>query len=313
MPKGSHYWNFVLLNLLFFAQLSLIYYWFMLANIKNNWNEYRCNPLFMPFADNIEQNFTYCIQNMQTSYMSYLLQPLNYITASLVDIGSDFSTDINSVRMVISSIRSFVTDIIQSIFGVFMNLIVEIQKMTISIKDLVGKIVGVITVLLYVLSGSVQTMESLWAGPPGQMVKALGKMKIGKSGCFHPETKIRLKNMNKLVCIKDLKLGDVLKDGSVVEGLIKLNNRIKENFYELKIVGEDSESIYVTGNHFIKTDDNDKFDKYIKVEEYAKVNNIYVNKQMYSDVLYNLIINTHKITIGDIVFWDWEDDELYLE
>jgi hypothetical protein len=308
MPKGNHYWNFILLNVLFLGQMSLIYYWFMLANIKNNWNEYRCNPMFMPFADNIEQNFTYCIQNMQSNYMSYLLQPLNYITASLVDIGTDFNTDINSIRTVISSIRSFVTNIIQSIFGVFMNLIVEIQKMTISIKDLVGKIIGVVTVLLYVLSGSVQTMESLWAGPPGQMVKALGKMKIGKSGCFHPETKIKLKNSDKLVFIKDLKLGDVLKDGSIVEGIIKLSNRIKENFYELKGAGEDSSNICVTGNHFMKLHDGDI---YVKVEEYAKMNGVYVNTEMYSDVLYNLIINTHKITLGNSIFWDWEDDDLY--
>ena len=38
---------------------------------------------FMPLSDNIEKDFTYCIQNIQTNYIGYLLQPLTYITTNL--------------------------------------------------------------------------------------------------------------------------------------------------------------------------------------------------------------------------------------
>jgi len=305
MPKMTHYWNFLLINLLFLSQLILIYYWFMLADIKKNWNEYRCNPLFMPFADNIEENFTYCVQNMQMNYMSYILQPLNYISSTLVDIGNNFNVDINGIRNMISVIRDFVSNIIESIFGVFMNLIVEMQKMTISIKDLVGKIIGVITVLLYVLSGSLQTMESLWNGPPGQMVKALGK------GCFHPTTKLKMINGD-LKEIQNLIIGDILKDGSIIDGIIKLKNRSKEEFYELigEEVCDEKNKIYITGEHFIKWNK-----KFIKMKDYdlemqKNKTTIKINKKKYSDILYNLITDTHIINIGNYIFWDWEDDEL---
>lgn len=40
--------------------------------------------------------------------------------------------------------------------------------------------------LLYILDGSTKTTQSMWKGPPGQMVRSLGK-------CFHPHTKIKLK------------------------------------------------------------------------------------------------------------------------
>ena len=51
-------------------------------NIEKNWPKYRCNPMIMPFAGmfghNTSENFTYCIQNMQTSYMSEILKPINH-------------------------------------------------------------------------------------------------------------------------------------------------------------------------------------------------------------------------------------------
>lgn len=290
--KASEYWNFILINLLFFSQIVLIYYWIMLSQIKKDWNTYRCNPVFMPFADNIEENFTYCIQNMQTSYMSYLLEPLNYISSTLVDVGGEFNLNIDSIRDMISVIRTFVTNIVDNIFGVFLNLVTELQKMTISMKDLVGKIIGVVTVLLYVLSGSIQTMESMWAGPPGQMVKALG------SGCFHPTTKLQLLNGD-LVEIQNIEIGDILKDRTIVQGVIKLQNRINEDFYQIDCQGEGNTNIYVTGEHYMKYG-----------LEYKQVKNVIRKKNFtkYSDVLYNLITNSHRIPIGNITFWDWEDD-----
>ena len=51
-------------------------------NIQKNLPKYRCNPMIMPFAGffghNTGENFTYCIQNMQTSYMEEILKPVNF-------------------------------------------------------------------------------------------------------------------------------------------------------------------------------------------------------------------------------------------
>ena len=57
--------------------------------------------------------------------------------------------------------------------GVFLNLLIGIQKLTINIKDLFAKLIGILASLLYVLSGSLMTMNATWAGPPGQMVRFL--------------------------------------------------------------------------------------------------------------------------------------------
>jgi hypothetical protein len=57
-----------------------------------------------------------------------------------------------------------------------MNTLIEFQKITMGIKDLMGKTVGIITTLLYVVDGSMKTMQSGWNGPPGQLVRSIGRI-----------------------------------------------------------------------------------------------------------------------------------------
>ena len=130
-----------------------------IKKIKEDWPQYRCNPTVMPFAsifgyDPIS-NFTYCIQNMQTNYMGYLMQPLNYNFSVLGEVTSTMTTAINDVRAFINNLRNFISDIVQQIFGVFLNILIEFQRLTINIKDLFGKLIGIMGTLMYTLSGSI--------------------------------------------------------------------------------------------------------------------------------------------------------------
>jgi hypothetical protein len=205
MPSGKNWVNFVYVNIAFAIYIAGVFYYNQVAYIKSNWPLYRCNPMYMGLADNIEENFVYCVQSMQTNFMGYLLQPLTFITGSLTTMMGGFMSDIQNIRAMFNKIRTFFSSIIQSVFGVFLNLIIEFQKIIIGIRDLIGKTIGIMVSLLYLMDGSVQTMQSTWNGPPGQMVRALGK-------CFHPDTNVKLKD-GTIKYMKDLDLGDVLEDG----------------------------------------------------------------------------------------------------
>lgn len=149
-----------------------------IANIKRNWPKYRCNPSVMPFAGvfghNSAENFTYCMQTIQSNYMGYLTQPLQYNMNVLGNIGKVFNNAINSIREFFAYLRDMITDIIQNVFGVFLNILIEFQKITISIKDMFSKFIGILSTMMYVLSGSIQTMQSAWNGPAGDMVRTVG-------------------------------------------------------------------------------------------------------------------------------------------
>jgi hypothetical protein len=249
--------------------------------------------MYMPLADDVEGNFVYCIQNMQTNFMGYLLQPITFLTSSMSNVMGGFLNDINMVRAMFDKIRTFIASIIQSVFGVFLNLVIEFQKITISIKDLIGKCIGILVTLIYVMDGSIKTMNSAWKGPTGQLVRALGK-------CFHPDTKIKLQNGN-IVSMKDINLGDILENGSIVESTMKIDNKLNPiSLYVIKSAGVDNEDIYVTGSHLVF---NNKTNTFIKVENYTKA--VKTNEQ--TEWFSCLITSDNRIQIGSEKFWDWED------
>lgn len=292
MPSGKNWINFLYVNIAFAIYIAGVFYFNQIAQIKANWPLYRCNPMYMFLADNVEENFVYCIQTMQTNFMGYLLQPLTFITSSLTSMLGGFMDDIQMVRAMFNKIRTFFSSIIQSVFGVFLNLVIEFQRITIGIIDLIGKTIGIMTTLMYVLDGSIKTMQSTWNGPPGQLVRALGK-------CFHPDTKIKLKD-GTIKSMKDVDLGDVLEDGSTVESTLKIDNR-KEKIPFYKILNEETgENILVTGSHLVY---DKKENKFIWTKNYHKAEQTSIT----SDYFSCLITDTHKIKIGNEIFWDWED------
>ena len=116
------------------------------------------------------------------------------------------------------------------------------------------------------------------------------------SSCFYEETPINLQN-GSVVPIKDLRLGDVLKGGSVVNVTMQIKNIHKKSFY--KVFSEDiGDYIYVTGDHHIKEDG-----MFIHVEnsKYATISDKFEN------VFICLITSNHNIPIGEYTFWDWAD------
>jgi hypothetical protein len=297
MPKGSDWVNFIYINLAFVAQVVAMYYFTAVQQIKDNWPKYRCNPMYMPLSDDIQKDFVYCIQSMQTNYMGYLLQPLTYITSNLTAMGAGFVNNIDSIRVMMSNIRTFLTTITEGIFGVFLNIAISFQKIMICVKDLVGKMIGVMVAMMYIMDGSLKTINSSWNGPPGQMVRALGK-------CFHPETKIKLNN-GTIKMMKNLNLGDVLENGVKIMATMQLENASgEEKLYKLEKMGVEGEDIYVTGKHMVYSE---KERKYIYVKDFdGAVEQDEVKSNWFSC----LITYNHTIPIGQLVFWDWEDDEI---
>lgn len=174
----------ILTSFIIFAVFAGIYGYSILKaefkNIQKDWPKYRCNPAIMPFAGSFGhdagKNFTYCIQTMQGNYMSYLLTPVHYITSVLGHMIGGALKDINYVRIKIFSLVSNITKIVTSIFSVFINIMIEFQKMIIKIKDVFSKTIGMMVSLIYIMSGGIMAGESIMAGPIGDTLDAVKKL-----------------------------------------------------------------------------------------------------------------------------------------
>ena len=303
----------IILVLLFFMFLYMIIFMLVsLKNIKENWPLYRCNPMIMPFASVFGQdsktNFTYCIQNIQTNFMTTLLQPLSYNLGVITEIAGSLTSSISSTRNFLSNFRTNLASAFGGIYSIFLNVVVEIQRMAIAIKDTMGKFVGILATLLYTLKGTVTTIESLWNGPPGTMVQAL---------CFHPDTLLRLKN-GEIYKMKNVPLLSELENGSIVKAILTISNcdidgNITESLYNLG-KGVDNTDILSTKSHLVF---DKKTNSFVKVKDYldsicgrgeeSKANGL-GETNIKTKTLSCLITSDHTIKIGQHLFHDWEDN-----
>lgn len=289
--------NFIFINLGFLIYIIIVFYYSKLNEIKKEWPKYRCNPTYMFLADDIQENFTYCVQTVQTNFIGNLLQPLEFVTSSLSGMMGGFVTEIDSMRGMINKMRNFTSVNTTNIYGIFINLIIQFQKITIGIKDTFQKLLGVLVTVVNIVRGLLMTFESGWNGPPGKTVRS-----VASFVCFHPDTKIKLKN-GQIFQMKDIPLGAELEDNGKVISVMKIDNISNQPFYKIKD-GVNGEFIYVTGSHFIY---DKKQNKFVQVKNFAGSK---IQYDIKSDWVSCLITTSKHISIGEQLFWDWEDDEL---
>ena len=155
-----------------------------MKDVKSNWTANRCNPIMMPFASFIApkgsevdtaDNFAFCVQTLMASFAPTILQPFSYLQNMSVDMMGSINDSLATNTEATSSMSFSLSNIIGSIYGVFLNVIVEFNVIVIKLLDVQGKLTGVITSILYIMTVVQYAFESMWAGIPGAMIKAMGK------------------------------------------------------------------------------------------------------------------------------------------
>ena len=142
--------------------------------IRNNWIEYRCNPAYMLFAGTIMKpndsigdqmhytnvNFEYCIQNDLKSISSTFMEPVYYTQSVVTSMLSGIATVLNDMRTLINNIRNALSSIIADIMSRILNIMQPVVMMLLSMRDMMGKIQGIMTASLYTLLGVYDTLQS---------------------------------------------------------------------------------------------------------------------------------------------------------
>ena len=164
---------FIIISIVIFLAVS---YCFVMINsqpIIDDWPNQRCKPQIIPFAGLIthpegvtaseytSQNFTFCIQNILSDITGLMVSPLTFITNTIQMVVNSISVAIQNIRAMFDKIRTFAQAISEEIMGRIMNIMIPLQEIIISFKDLVGKIQGALTGGLFTLLGSYYTLKSL--------------------------------------------------------------------------------------------------------------------------------------------------------
>ena len=290
--------NVFIILIIFGLLLAVNLYSSGIKRIKENWPIYRCKPSVMPFASlfgfDTTKNFNECVQTMQSDYMGILMQPINHTLSTITDGVGGVTGDLQNMRGMFSKLRGLTGGGFTNIYGIFLNIMQAFQKIIMKMKDSINKLFAVVFVVMYFILAAKDSLVAIVDGPVGLVFDVV---------CFHPDTKIMKKDKT-LVKIKDVKLDDVLSNGSKVNGVLQLRNKKKnEPGYSpiYKIYSEELKSdVLVTGEHLFQ---HPKTNQFIKVKDYEAA----TETDIETEDLCCLITDDHLIQFGELTFWDWED------
>ena len=133
----------------------------VMSQVKTNWNQERCNPIYMPFAGIImpEQdssalettvnNFSYCIKQDVSSVFSIAMMPFEFAIYLMIEF-------IDAVLSAILAFMAFIQWLKNQLGGIFAILytkiiyfLIPLIEMIIHIRDMISKVNGIATAALY--------------------------------------------------------------------------------------------------------------------------------------------------------------------
>jgi hypothetical protein len=282
-------------------------------HIINNWNEYRYKPYIMPIAgfikkdDNLSatdtsiKNMSEVLWNILKKFFNVLIKPIQYILGIITKIIKDTNGAINKVRQQLKIMRNFLFSIVMKMMKRIENIVAATVFTFGKINDMTKRQLAIYQNLVYMMETFAVTLTAFISGTFGKLIDftevgiwTLPIFTLGLPGlafpmmamCFTPNTNILTKHGQKR--ISNIKIGDVLQDGSIVISTMKFVN--KDPIYEYN-------NDYVSGTHFVN--ENGKW-KRVCESSLAK-------KMEYCGYLYNLNTSNNNIITSNNLFLDYDE------
>ena len=206
-----------------------------LQEIKTNWVQYRCNPVYMPLAgmvgSDIATNFMNCTLQSVNAYAGFAMDPIyqnfNILTNTLQTIlGS-----MDSMRSAMAGASNGFLGIVQTTFGKLQNTFQQVIQLFGRVRSIMNRMVTSFAVLMNIVSTGVQTGQSVANGPIGQAAEFF---------CFHEDTLVDMMDGG-VAPIRNIQPGLRLRSGALVKSVLVFDGALTE----MKRLGK----VQVSGNH----------------------------------------------------------------
>ena len=151
----------ILLFLITIVIVSYSSYQAVVSELRNNWNENKCNPIVIPFAgiimptpgqstmDTTFENFNYCIQQDVSSIMSIVMMPLEFVLYLTINSLGSILNAIMAFIEFIAWLKAQVSEIFVELLQKIIRFIIPLVEMLVHMQDMLGKINGVLITALY--------------------------------------------------------------------------------------------------------------------------------------------------------------------
>ena len=289
-------------------------------DIQENWVEYRCNPLYMPFASQfsevgMSENFQYCTNQYAHGIFKILTQPIHLMFSLFTKIIRRVIDSLDSFRNFATGMQGFILSYAKDLFGKIGNTFSVVIDLMNRMRDVSQRVIGSAGYAAVVASTSVNFMISVFEFMMTLLRSLVGIIfgigvllsivfppllfffiPIGASlgitySCFHPDTDMHMKDgTHKL--LKDVCVGDVLESGRVTAVM---------RFDASNIPLYEYNNVIVAGNHLVY-----EFGQWKYVKDACR-SYMYLGEQPNEIICLNT--DTHIIKIHGTTFSDYEECE----
>ncbi len=238
ISQNSDYTRIVIISILMVIGLGLVLSVSAVAEVKKDWNKYRCRPQFMAmapiFGKDTAENFNYCMQNIMNSEAGSALAPIYKVLFASVASIATLLESTNSLRLQIATLVGGIVKTIQQFVDRFNQFGFAVKSTAIRLKSLMYRVYGTMMAMIYMGISGIVTLQNL---PETALVKFL------MTFCFPPDTPIYIHGKGHIP-INNVVPGDRLANGSIVTGRFAFSAR-GQQMVELG-------HVRVSTNHFVR-------------------------------------------------------------
>lgn len=138
--------------------MTAIYAASMKEQIEADWPNQRCKAgLFIGGKDNI----AFCTKQIIAGVTAEATQPLTYGASQMTGVFGNVSNQLQSVRVMLDYLRNSMSNIVRDILGRTMMVIIPLQTTIITVKDVINRMIAVLTTAMYMGIATILTMKQI--------------------------------------------------------------------------------------------------------------------------------------------------------
>jgi hypothetical protein len=159
-------WLFYLAPILAFFLMGVSHASGSLDKVKQNWNEYRCNPMYIPFAGSIrpdigtDENFQHCMNMFGQAIFREIVDAIMALFKTLTSGLSEVTGALPMFRDLFSRIKKFMLSFTASTFGKITNSASSVSYIIIKIRDILKRFAGTGWIATFLADTAINFMVS---------------------------------------------------------------------------------------------------------------------------------------------------------
>jgi hypothetical protein len=139
--------------------VSTIYAYMNLDYILSHWNTEKCKPAGIMIGG--QENLNECVKIVLKDVVGKSTLPLTYGSLALTQIFLDLTKSVQQLRVMFDYLRVSLTNITKEIFGRIVALMIPLQSMFLSVKDMFSRLYAVFATSLYMGIATILTMKKV--------------------------------------------------------------------------------------------------------------------------------------------------------